>query len=100
MDAGIHAINDGNFFGTTMNELRAREIFEQALATHTPDFGTFFLARLFGLVVTYRDAADGLVADDAGPADVARIEAARVDMSVEDFMFNPQGGLHGGVTAR
>jgi uncharacterized protein (TIGR00369 family) len=82
-----------------MNELKAREAFEHALGSHTPEFGKFFLARLFGLVVAYRDADGVAVGDDAAPEDVARIESSLVEMQVEEFMFNPQGGLHGGVTA-
>lgn len=64
-----------------MDEQAARLAFENALATHAPGFGTFFLARLFGLDVSYDD------------------ETCRVDMPVDDFKFNPQGSLHGGVIA-
>ncbi len=64
-----------------MDETAAREAFEEALRTHRPDFGTFFLARLFGLDISYTD------------------ETCIVEMPVRDFMFNPQGSLHGGVIA-
>jgi uncharacterized protein (TIGR00369 family) len=65
----------------TVDEKAAREALEAALATHDQDFGTFFLARLFGAAFEYdRDAC-------------------RVSFDVKDFMLNPQGGLHGGVIA-
>lgn len=64
-----------------MDENKAREAFEEALRTYRPDFGTFFLARLFGLDISYTD------------------ETCVVDIPVRDFMFNPQGSLHGGVIA-
>lgn len=64
-----------------MDEVAAREAFEAALETQRPDFETFFLARLFGLSFTYTD------------------ETCRIDFPIHDFMFNPQGTLHGGVAA-
>ena len=64
-----------------MDETAAREAFDEALRTHRPDFGTFFLARLFGLAISYTD------------------ETCVVEVPVRDFMFNPQGSLHGGVIA-
>ncbi len=64
-----------------MDEDAARRAFEEALRTHRPDFGTFFLARLFGLEISYTD------------------ETCIVEVPVRDFMFNPQGSLHGGVIA-
>ncbi len=64
-----------------MDEAAARHAFEEALRTHRPDFGTFFLAKLFGLDISYTD------------------ESCVVEFEVRDFMFNPQGSLHGGVTA-
>ena len=64
-----------------MDENAAREAFDEALRTHRPDFGTFFLARLFGLSISYTD------------------ETCVVEVPVRDFMFNPQGSLHGGVIA-
>jgi uncharacterized protein (TIGR00369 family) len=62
-----------------MDEEAARAALEQALQTYHPDFGTFFLARLFGLDFAYRD------------------DTCIVTGSAKDFMFNPQGSLHGGV---
>ena len=64
-----------------IHESVAREAFEQALATHEQDFGKFFLARLFGLELTYT------------------VGECRVTFDLKDFMFNPQGGLHGGISA-
>ena len=60
----------------------ARAAFEWALAEHEQSFGTFFLARLLGLEISYPDA-----------------DTCVVEMEVKDFMFNPQGTLHGGVIA-
>jgi uncharacterized protein (TIGR00369 family) len=65
----------------TIDESRARQAFEQALATHEQEFGKFFLARLFGLELTYTK------------------DECRITFDLKDFMFNPQGGLHGGISA-
>jgi len=67
-----------------MNEAAARAAFADALQTHRPAFETFFLARLLGLCFDYVDApaAQCIVTFDA-----------------QDFLFNPQGSLHGGVIA-
>ncbi|HUA53322.1 MAG TPA: PaaI family thioesterase [Candidatus Sulfotelmatobacter sp.] len=62
-----------------MDEAAARAAFEQALQSYHQDFGTFFLARLFGLTFAYED------------------DTCIVTGTVRDFMFNPQGSLHGGV---
>lgn len=64
-----------------MDEIATREAFEAALSTYRPGFETFFLARLFGLEFTYTD------------------DTCRVEFPVREFMFNPQGSLHGGVAA-
>jgi uncharacterized protein (TIGR00369 family) len=64
-----------------MDEIAARDAFESALRTHKPAFGTFFLARLFGLEISYTE------------------DTCVVEVEVKDFMFNPQGTLHGGVLA-
>lgn len=64
-----------------MDEAAARASFEEALRSHEPGFGTFFLARLFGLEISYPG------------------ETCVVECDVKDFMFNPQGSLHGGVIA-
>ena len=62
-----------------MDEIAARAAFEAALETHVPGFGTFFLARLLNLDISYGD------------------DTCIVKMPVRDFMYNPQGSLHGGI---
>ena len=64
-----------------MDETAARLAFDQALTTYEQDFGKFFLARLFGLELTYVE------------------NECRVAFDLKDFMHNPQGGLHGGISA-
>ena len=64
-----------------MDESLARAAFEAALRTQSPGFGTFFLARLLDLDIVYGE-------DDC-----------TVRCTVRDFMFNPQGSLHGGIIA-
>lgn len=64
-----------------MDESAARAAFDQAIATYEQDFGKFFLARLFGLELSYAT------------------DECRIDFELKDFMFNPQGGLHGGISA-
>lgn len=64
-----------------MDETAARAAFDDAMRTYTHDFETFFLCRLLGLTFTYGN--DKLV----------------IDFPVRDFAFNPQGGLHGGISA-
>ena len=59
----------------------ARLAFETAHRESEPAFETFFLARFYGLEFSYLDGA------------------CIVRFPVHDFMFNPQGCLHGGVTA-
>jgi len=59
----------------------ARSAFEHALANHEQAFGHFFLAKLLGFDITFPD------------------ETCRVQFAVHDFMFNPQGSLHGGIMA-
>jgi uncharacterized protein (TIGR00369 family) len=65
-----------------IDEAAARAAFDSALADYDQTFGTFFLARLLGMTVSYPDA-----------------ETCVVEMDVKDFMFNPQGTLHGGIIA-
>ena len=65
----------------TIDEAAARAAFEQALATYDQDFGKFFLARLYGMEFEYPE------------------DACRISFDVQEFMFNPRGGLHGGVIA-
>ena len=65
----------------TLDAKVARQAFEKALASYEQDFGKFFLARLFGCEFEYTE------------------DTCRVSFELKDFMLNPQGGLHGGVTA-
>lgn len=58
---------------------RATAAFEQAVAEHSQEFGKFFLARLYGFEITFPD------------------KECEVAFELADFMFNPQGWLHGGV---
>lgn len=64
-----------------IDETAARAAFENALATYDQDFGKFFLTRLLGMEFDYAD------------------DACRISFDLKDFMFNPQGALHGGVIA-
>ena len=65
----------------TIDQDIARRAFEDALAQHDQAFGQFFLARLLGFEITYPE------------------DACRVQFLVHDYMFNPQGSLHGGIIA-
>ena len=67
--------------GRRIDRDRARAAFDRALSDDHEGFGNFFLARLMGLEITYPD------------------EACEVAFQVEDFLFNPQGSLHGGILA-
>ena len=62
-----------------INEDEARLAFEYAMGSHRQEFGHFFLARLFGMDISY-------------PGDTCLVR-----LTPRDFMFNPQGSLHGGV---
>jgi uncharacterized protein (TIGR00369 family) len=64
-----------------VDEPAARDAFEAALRTHRPDFETFFLARLMKLDIGYGE------------------DSCIIEIPVQDFLFNPQGTLHGGVIA-
>jgi uncharacterized protein (TIGR00369 family) len=64
-----------------MDEAAAREAFETALRGYRPGFETFFLCRLFGIEFAYGE------------------DTCHIRFPVSDFMFNPQGSLHGGVIA-
>lgn len=57
----------------------AREAFENALASHVQQPGTFFLARLLGLNFSYAP------------------QRCVIEFDVLDFMLNPRGALHGGI---
>ena len=65
----------------SLDEHVARRAFENALATYRQDFGTFFLARLLGLEISYPG------------------ETCAITFAPAEFLFNPQGTLHGGVIA-
>ena len=60
---------------------RATAAFERALADHSQEFGKFFLARLYGFEITFPE------------------KECEVAFEALDFMYNPQGTLHGGVIA-
>jgi uncharacterized protein (TIGR00369 family) len=62
-----------------MNKEHLTNVFEEAVTTQQPEFGKFFLAKFFQLDVSYGD------------------ETCLVKFPVEEYMFNPQGSLHGGV---
>lgn len=64
-----------------MDEVAARQAFEQALSTHRLEFEEFFLARLLDLHFEYPD------------------QQCVITFELKDFMFNPQGSLHGGIIA-
>lgn len=64
-----------------MDEAAARDAFAGALASYEQDFGTFFLARLLALDITYPG------------------ETCRIAFPIPDFLYNPQGTLHGGIIA-
>jgi len=66
---------------STQFDAAVRQAFETALREHRPDFEVFFLSRLYGLEFSYPG------------------ETCVIRFPVHDFMFNPQGSLHGGVTA-
>jgi uncharacterized protein (TIGR00369 family) len=59
----------------------ARAAFDNAAATHRQAFGEFFLARLLDFEISYPDGR------------------CVVRFPVRDFLFNPQGSLHGGIVA-
>jgi uncharacterized protein (TIGR00369 family) len=64
-----------------VDRTKARAAFERAAAGEREAFGDFFLARLLGLEITYPG------------------EACEVSFDAADFLFNPQGTLHGGILA-
>lgn len=66
----------------TLDTAAARAAFERAVADDTREFGNFFLSRLLGLSIDY--TAD---------------ETCVVEFDIHDYMFNPQGTLHGGIIA-
>lgn len=64
-----------------MDDVAARHALEEALRTYKPEFEQFFLSRFFGLVYTYEN------------------ETLTIEFPIHDFLFNPQGWVHGGVSA-
>jgi acyl-CoA thioesterase len=64
-----------------INEDVAQARFTSAMATYSQTFSTFFLAKLMGLQISFPG------------------ETCVVEMEVHDFLFNPQGSLHGGIIA-
>jgi|SRR5690606_14050858 len=64
-----------------MDEHAAASAFRLAIQTQKPAFEEFFLARFLGLTFDYAD------------------ERCIITFEIKDFMFNPQGSLHGGIIA-
>lgn len=64
-----------------MDESAAQAAFRTAIETHVPAFETFFLAKFFQAEVSYTQ------------------DTCIVELPVQDYMYNPQGSLHGGVIA-
>jgi uncharacterized protein (TIGR00369 family) len=64
-----------------MDKSAAVEAFNLALETEKPVFEEFFIARFLGLEFEYPDGQ------------------SLVSFELKDFMFNPQGSLHGGIIA-
>ncbi|MFC3339430.1 PaaI family thioesterase [Paracandidimonas soli] len=64
-----------------MDRPAAVSAFNLALETEKPAFEEFFIARLLGLEFDYLDGQ------------------CIVSFELKDFMFNPQGSLHGGIIA-
>ena len=62
-----------------MDEQAARSAFAAAVETNRHEFGSFFLSRFFGVDFSYGD------------------DTCKVTFPVNDYMYNPQGTLHGGV---
>jgi uncharacterized protein (TIGR00369 family) len=65
--------------GGRIDEALAATAFAGAIETYRQEFDKFFLAKFLGLEISY----------------VGRV--CRVELEVRDYMFNPQGSLHGGV---
>jgi len=64
-----------------MDKPAAISAFNLALETEKPAFEEFFIARFLGLEFDYPDGQ------------------SLVTLELKDFMFNPQGSLHGGIIA-
>lgn len=72
-----------------IDEDAARARFEKALEEYSQAFETFFLARLLDLGFEY-------LPDEAADKDK---ELCRISFPAEEFLYNPQGSLHGGAIA-
>ena len=72
-----------------IDEGAARARFDKALDEYAQAFETFFLARLLDLGFAY-------LPEDAADEDK---QLCRITFPAEDFLFNPQGSLHGGTIA-
>jgi uncharacterized protein (TIGR00369 family) len=59
----------------------ASRAFAAALATERQAFGEFFIAKFFGFRISYAE------------------DTCLIAFDVRDYMFNPQGSLHGGIIA-
>lgn len=64
-----------------MDQALAKQVFDTALNEHRPEFGAFFLVRLLDLDISYSDGT------------------CVISFPIRDFLFNPQGTLHGGAIA-
>ena len=64
-----------------MNEDIARERINTALRDYKQEFGSFFIAKVLGLEISYSE------------------ESCDIQIPVNDFLFNPQGTYHGGMLA-
>ncbi|MFW8564791.1 PaaI family thioesterase [Orrella sp. 11846] len=64
-----------------MDEQQTVAAFELAMQTQKPEFENFFLARFLGMSFEYPD------------------ETCLISFDVKEFMFNPQGTVHGGIIA-
>lgn len=62
-----------------VDEVLARSAFDRAIKDQKPEFGVFFLAQLLALDISYSD------------------DRCTIQFPVRDFLFNPQGSLHGGI---
>lgn len=67
---------------STIDHAAARAALERGLSDDTRAFGNFFLSRWLGLEISYPES-----------------DLCVVEFDAHDFMFNPQGSLHGGIIA-
>ncbi|WP_243296707.1 PaaI family thioesterase [Bacillus litorisediminis] len=62
-----------------MGKSNVERRFEEALKIEKRDFEEFFLVKFFGFSFSYGE------------------ETCLIELETDDYMFNPQGSLHGGV---